>query len=371
MRKVTLTLLCTILGLANIFAQGFPIISNDSDTKWYLIQFTNGGNALTAETDKAQITTSAAIGKDAQLWKITGDNTNGYTFTNKKGYTLYVGSAAKNQMVHASGTPSGVSQFFINATTHSNGGYEIQPKGNTAISMNLWGGPAENRGVGLWDKDDQNNPVQFVDANTFENIGKISIIPYPAELTAGEGSLPVETLKAITYPNDDVQAYVAEFATMLAATSGITLEMKESGAEAAEGEIWLIIDETLPIEGYTLKVKENGIEIKAATKAGFLYAMQTLKQLLPRSLFANKIDNAAEWNIPFVEIADQPQYEHRGFMMDVARHFFDKDEVKKVLDIMADHIVDRNNVHLILDSFRLESDRRKAANKLGIREKRK
>ena len=47
-----------------------------------------------------------------------------------------------------------------------------------------------------------------------------------------------------------------------------------------------------------------------------------------------------------------------------------KDKLK-VLDIMADHIVDRDNVHLILDSFRLESDRRKAANKLGIREKRK
>ena len=49
---------------------------------------------------------------------------------------------------------------------------------------------------------------------------------------------------------------------------------------------------------------------------------------------------------------------------------FDKDKLK-VLDIMASHIVDRENVHLILDSFRFESDRRKAASKLGIREKRK
>ena len=49
---------------------------------------------------------------------------------------------------------------------------------------------------------------------------------------------------------------------------------------------------------------------------------------------------------------------------------FDKDKLK-VLDIMAKHIVDKENVHLILDSFRFESDRRKAASKLGIREKRK
>ena len=74
----------------------------------------NGGNALTAETSGAQITTSAAVGNDAQLWKITGDTSNGYTFTNKKGYTLYVASASKNQMVHANTTPNGVSKFFIN-----------------------------------------------------------------------------------------------------------------------------------------------------------------------------------------------------------------------------------------------------------------
>ena len=49
---------------------------------------------------------------------------------------------------------------------------------------------------------------------------------------------------------------------------------------------------------------------------------------------------------------------------------FDKDKLK-VLDIMAKHIVDKENAHLILDSFRFESDRRKAASKLGIREKRK
>ena len=49
---------------------------------------------------------------------------------------------------------------------------------------------------------------------------------------------------------------------------------------------------------------------------------------------------------------------------------FDKDKLK-VLDIMASHIVDKENAHLILDSFRFESDRIKAASKLGIREKRK
>ena len=60
----------------------------------------------------------------------------------------------------------------------------------------------------------------------------------------------------------------------------------------------------------------------------------------------------------------------RQCMKIMSIYSFDKDKMR-VLDIMADHIVDRENAYLILDSFRFESDRRKAASKLGIREKRK
>ena len=221
--------------------------------------------------------------------------------------------------------------------------------------MNLWGGPSENRGVGLWDKGDQNNPVQFTEAATFENLSSISIIPYPSEITAGEGKLAVSSLTAITYPSEETAGYVSDFAAMLAKTSGTTLTVKESGASAEAGEIWLTVDASLPAEGYTLNVNENGVEIKAATKAGFFYAIQTLKQLLPRDLFGNTLNSDADWNIPFVNIADQPQFGHRGFMMDVARHFFDKGEVKKVLDIMALYKMNRLHWHLTDDQgWRIE-----------------
>ena len=265
-----LFLLCCIAGLSTATAQGFPTISTDDVTKWYLIQFMNGGNAITAETANANITTAAATGSDAQLWKITGNASTGYTFTNKKGYTLYANSAVKDQMIRAAASATGVYRFKINSTTNGSysGGYEIQPASNTGISMNLWGGPAENRGVGLWNSGDQNNPVTFVDATTFEELGKISIIPQPAELTVNEGKLAVSSLNAITFPSEEIEKYVSDFAAMLAKTSGTTLTVKESGSEAATGEIWLATDATLPAEGYTLNVSEKGIEIKAATKAG-------------------------------------------------------------------------------------------------------
>ena len=339
------------MGVANALAQGFPTISTDGNIKWYLIQFMNGGNALTAETSDAQITTSTAVGSDAQLWKITGDATNGYTFTNKKGYTLYVNSAAKNQMVSAKASPSGVNKFFINATGNGSysGGYEIQPKGNTSVSMNLWGGPAENRGVGLWDKNDQNNPVQFIEPTVFENMGKISIIPQPQNITVGEETIDFTKFTAIAYRGEQMKEHAEAFAEQLNTSAGINLEVKEAGETAADGEIWFGTDTTLPAEGYTLTTSETRIEIKSSEFGGQLYGLQTLMQLLPREFFASTLKNNVEWTIPTVEISDQPLLGHRGYMLDIARHFFNKEEVKKVLDIMTLYKMNRFHWHLTDD----------------------
>ena len=340
------------------FAEGKPTVSTPENEVWYLIQFMNDGNALTAESDGTQITISPATTDDSRLWKVTGDDTEGYTFTNKKGYTLYVSSAAKNQMVYAASNPQGITKFHIETT--SNGsyseGFEIHPKGNTSISMNLWGGPGANRGVGLWDKGDINNPVQFNSAKQVEAMSKISLIPYPAQLeVSDDGNTDLGTFTAITYPNAEVQKYVTDFASQLAKTSGISLNVRESGTEANEGEIRLATEATLPTEGYTLTISEKNIIIKAAAKAGFFYALQTLKQLLPREFFGNTLSSDTEWNIPQLKIADAPQLEYRGFMMDVARHFFDKEEVKRVLDIMALYKMNRLHWHLTDDQgWRIE-----------------
>ena len=351
MKRILLVLLCMTIGLANAFSQGFPEISTDENTKWYLIQFMNGGNALTAETSGAQITTATATGSDAQLWKITGDATDGYTFTNKKGYILYVSSAAKNQMVKASGNKTGVYRFFINATGNStySGGYEIQPRGNTGISMNLWGGPAENRGVGLWDKNDQNNAVQFIEPAVFENMGKISIIPQPQEMTVGEGAIDLTKFTAVAYKGEQMKQHVEAFVEQLKTSAGISLTVKEAGETAADGEIWFGADNTLPAEGYTLTTSEKQIVIKASAFGGHLYGLQTLIQLLPREFFASKLQNNVEWTLPVVDIKDQPLLGHRGYMLDIARHFFNKEEVKKILDIMVLYKMNRFHWHLTDD----------------------
>ncbi len=348
---MTLALVACAMGA---LAQSFPTVSTAERTVWYLIQFANGGNAITASAE-ADVTTSSAVGSPEQLWKVTGD-ASGYQLTNKKGYTLCVGSAAKNEMVKAAAAPTGVSKFTIAAI---DGGYEIRPVGNANISMNLWGGPNENRGVGLWDNGDQNNKVTFADASVLENMSKYSLIPYPQELTVvKEGSLFVAALNAITYKSDAMKEHAEAFAAQLKKAAGITLKVQQAGATAGAGEIWFGTDEALPRDGYTLEVKENGVEIKTSSFGGELYALQTLMQLLPREFFANELCGtgcSAKWDLPLVSIKDNPRFEHRGFMMDVARHFFDKDEVKKVLDILAFYKLNRLHWHLTDDQgWRIE-----------------
>ena len=358
MKKLLYVLLCMLLTSAHVIAQGFPTVSTDEETKWYLIQFMNGGNVLTAETDGANITTSAAIGSDAQLWKLSGSSSLGYFFTNKKGYTLSVASAEKNQMIRATSSITGTYRFAINKTTASgySGGYEIQPKSNTSISMNLWGGPAENRGVGLWDKGDQNNAVKFVDAAHFEQLGKIGLIPFPNELETKDGELALSSLSAIAYTGEQMKEHVEAFANQLRTSTGITLEIKEAGDTPSKGEVWFGIDESLYNEAYTMSIGTENICVKASGFAGWFYALQTLTQLLPREYFAEEKQNGADaWSIHCMEIADRPHLGHRGYMLDIARHFFNKNEVKKILDIMAMYKLNRFHWHLTDDQgWRIE-----------------
>ena len=356
MKKIAMMLSCLLCTCMSMWAQGFPTISDAETTKWYLIQFTNGGNALTAKTDGAQISTSAALGNAPQMWKVTGNATEGYQFTNKEGLTLYVNSAAKNEMVHAAASVAGkVATFTITET--SNNAFEIHPKGNSNIAMNLWGGPAENRGVGLWNNADQNNPVTFNEVNAADDFNRISIIPYPASLTVTneDARLNVSSLTAIAYTGEQMKEHAEAFAAQLKKASGIELAVKQAGETPEQNIIWFGTDATQPKEGYTLNITEAGVEIKASEFSGWFYALQTLKQLMPREFFLSEVKSGADWTLPYVAITDKPHLGHRGYMLDIARHFFNKEEVKKVLDIMALYKMNRFHWHLTDDQgWRIE-----------------
>lgn len=325
-----------------------PTVSSPNADVWYLLQFLNGGKVISAEAS-GEVQVAAPDQRQGQWWKLTGSVETGYTFTNKLGYVLHVHSADQNQKLRANKGHQGSSVFQLNAVAGQTA-YEISPKGNNNVALNLWGGPEGNNGVGLWKKADPNNPIAFVSERDYNNLGRISLVPYPQQLeVTDDGLFPLSALHTITYPNDSVKIYVENFAQQLEKTSGQKLNIEQTSSSNKPGSILLEVDATQAFEGYTLKVEANQVLIKAAGTAGFFYAIQTLKQLLPRAYFGQKQDRGVEWGLPFVSIADHPQLPYRGFMLDVARHFFTKQEVMRIIDIMSLYKMNRFHWHLTED----------------------
>ena len=166
-------------------------------------------------------------------------------------------------------------------------------------------------------------------------IGDMALIPYPAHLErTQEGVYNVKQLKGINCTDEQMTEHLQEFAAQLEKTADISLELMQK-EKPVKNAINMFTDAKLPAEGYTLDIHKKGIDIKASGTAGFFYALQTLKQLLPRAYFGKEKSEKTEWTLPYVAIKDQPHMGHRGFMLDVARHFFDKKEVMRLLDMMA------------------------------------
>ena len=115
---------------------------------------------------------------------------------------------------------------------------------------------------------------------------------------------------------------------------------------ASYGNVELLRDITLPTEGYTLLINNKGVKITYSSDAGLRNAFQTINQLL--MLNDGK-------RLPCLSVKDYPQYEYRGLMLDVSRHFFTKEEVKKILKTMAAYKLNRFHWHLTDDQgWRIE-----------------
>lgn len=347
-----LTLVMTVLHLNAAPVE--PQVSLGNQVHWYVLKFLNQNNVLEAKGDGAEVKTAGFKGNKNQLWKIEGNATTGYTLTCKNGMKLYTTTTAKNGMFKAGNTPNENTHFVWQATTNTSyaDGWVLSPKDNTKVYMNQWGGAGAGKSLGLWDdKASADQPLAFVKAEDLlgEAENMLPLIPYPANLTRNEGTFNLKQLTAITTPAGDeaVARYAQEFATQLEKTSGIKVPVNPTTAATS---LVMTKDATLAHEAYKLTVSEAGINIAAADSTGFFYAIQTLKQLMPHAIYNRSgASTAIDWTVPCVEIADQPQLGHRGYMLDVARHFFSKTEVKRILDIMATYKMNRFHWHLTDD----------------------
>ena len=200
---------------------------------------------------------------------------------------------------------------------------------------------------------------------------EISIIPKPAEMQIEEGEFSFNGKVVLCYPkmkNGCIDAVVDNFVREIKKTTGVKLvkdRLKdglflglhvEESAKKGDAHIVLYVDEYMLKEAYRLSVTPKRINIAASTPAGFFYAFQTLKQLMPRNVMAGVPDDSVEeWRVPCVFIVDEPRFSWRGFMLDEGRHFYGKEEIKKIIDVMAAYKMNRFHWHLTEDQgWRIE-----------------
>ena len=99
-------------------------------------------------------------------------------------------------------------------------------------------------------------------------------------------------------------------------------------SDSVDSDIIVQFSEKFLKESYELSINENKIQIKASDKAGALYGIQSLKQLM----LSSKLDNT---NLKHVFINDSPRFSYRGMLLDISRNFYGPDKIKQILDYLS------------------------------------
>ena len=187
------------------------------------------------------------------------------------------------------------------------------------------------------------------------SVGDIAILPKPVHLTINDGLFEIRKNTKIVVDPETRQ--VGEMLkALLSPSMGFELLIKE-GKDVPKS-IRLSLDPALKdinMEGYRLAVDKNGVLIEAISEAGIFYGIQTLRQLLPAEIFSEHAVEDVHWTLPCVEIKDFPRFKWRGMHLDVARHFLPVEFVKKYIDLIAVHKMNRFHLHLTDDQgWRIE-----------------
>ena len=166
------------------------------------------------------------------------------------------------------------------------------------------------------------------------SVEKTSIIPVPLTMDLKSGAFVIDERTSLWIDASEADKnYLQEY---LAASP---LNLVVTNEEPTSNAIVLRVVNNLPAlnrqEGYVLTSSSKGVDIQAQTGAGLFYGVQTLLQMLTDG---NKV--------AYGTIIDEPRFEYRGMMLDVSRHFFGMDFVKKQIDAMAYYKLNRLHLHL-------------------------
>ncbi len=199
--------------------------------------------------------------------------------------------------------------------------------------------------------------VTVLSAQTVQTV----IVPRPMEATAVKGDYTVTAKTVVAATEAELVGPAELFVAYVEKDLGAKLAVKQE----KKGGIVLSTDKSLATEEYTLKVSSKGVEIVGGTPQAVFYGLQSLRQLISAGEVAKK-----GVKLTGVAIKDKPLLGHRGAMLDVCRYFYTVAEVKRFIDIMAIHKLNRFHWHLTEDQgWRIEI--KKYPNLVQIGSKRK
>ena len=175
----------------------------------------------------------------------------------------------------------------------------------------------------------------------------VNLTPWPKEMSQQSGQLVLPQHFRIQTEEltSELMSEVERFAEELSRTTGIEVSFDDTNPTMRIHKATSTMDE----EGYNLTIAESGITVETGTAAGLFYALQSIKKMLPANVAAGVLRADTEYTLPLVTIKDAPRFRYRGFMLDVSRHFFTTDEVKKILRLMALYKMNHFHWHLTDD----------------------
>jgi hexosaminidase len=194
--------------------------------------------------------------------------------------------------------------------------------------------------------------------NPPSDLSKENLIPKPVSVTSTGGYFKL-TANADIYvqgASEELNKIGSYLAERLRPSTGFKIEVKSTDKAPASGNIYIVLSGTAKQgdESYELAITKNQVMLSSATPAGLFRGVQTIRQLLPANI-ERATRQEGEWKIATGSINDYPDYAYRGAMLDVARHFFGVDDVKRFIDMIAYYKMNALHLHLSDDQgWRIE-----------------
>lgn len=198
---------------------------------------------------------------------------------------------------------------------------------------------------------------------------RLNLIPEPLEVKEGVGEFVLSDRTVILQNSPKAAAVIPFLIERVSAVTPIDLKVAR---KARSSEACVVFteanDPSLGKEGYRIEVEPNKIEVKANETNGFFYAIQTLFQLMPPQIYSKAAERiqGVTWSLPVVSIRDVPRFGYRGMHLDVGRHMYPVEFIKKYIDLLAMQKMNVFHWHLTEDQgWRMEVKKYPELTKVG------